>query len=186
MSVCVPCVCATRAPHRLCHGSLMTVAIGMAYRRGSADNSDGSGSRLGKRRHNTYPGSGPSSPEVKPLHPALDFIISTRWLIVLLELCCLEEEEEVFDLPILRVQTPLYRQGPGYRVSSGCPAASFSVAATLAWVPLPFAPLPRRRILYKVPLSPGSAYPGYMPPASLESLRGEGFCLVWLTEAVRG
>jgi hypothetical protein len=31
-----------------CRGILMTVAIGMAYRRGSSENSDGFGSRLGK------------------------------------------------------------------------------------------------------------------------------------------
>jgi hypothetical protein len=55
---------------------------------------------------------------------------------VLLELYCLEVEEEVFDLPILRVQAPLYRQGPGYNLVSECPAAGFSVDAVLAWVPL--------------------------------------------------
>jgi hypothetical protein len=54
----------------------------------------------------------------KTLRPALVFIISTRWLIALLELGCLEEEEEV-DPPILRVQAPLYRQGPGYKMLSG-------------------------------------------------------------------
>jgi hypothetical protein len=53
---------------------------------------------------------------------------------VLLELCCLEEEEEVFDLPILRVQAPLYRQGPSYKMLSSCSAAGFSVAAALAQV----------------------------------------------------
>jgi hypothetical protein len=81
----------------------------------------------------------------------------------------------VFDLPILRVQAPLYRQGPGYKVAFGCPAAGFSVAAALAWVPLPSAPLPGRRLLYKVHLSPGPTYSGYMPPARLGSFRGEGF-----------
>jgi hypothetical protein len=69
---------------------------------------------------------------------------------MLLELCCLEEEE-VFDLSILRVQAPLYRRGPGYRVSYDCPAAGFPVAAALAWVPLFSVPLPGRRLLYKVP-----------------------------------
>jgi hypothetical protein len=141
---------------------------------------------IGQWRHDTYPGSGPSSLEVKTLRPALVFIISTRWLTVLLELCCLEEEDEVFDPPILRVQAPLYRQGPGYKVSSGCPAAGFSVVVALAQVPLPSAPLPGRRLLYKVPLSPGPTYPGYMPPARLRSFRGEGVCLVRLVEAVRG
>jgi hypothetical protein len=50
----------------------------------------------------------PSTPDVKPLLPALVFILSTLWLIVLLELYCLEEEEG-FDPPTLRVQAPLYR-----------------------------------------------------------------------------
>jgi hypothetical protein len=81
----------------------------------------------------TYPGSGPSSPEVKPLLPALVFILSTWWLTRFLELYCLEVEEEVSDLPILRVQAPLYRQGPGYSLASGCPAASSPVATVLAW-----------------------------------------------------
>jgi hypothetical protein len=106
---------------------------------------------------------------------------------MLLELCCLEEEEEeVFHPPTLRVHAPLYRQGPGYKVASGCPAAGFFVAAALARVLLPSAPLPGRRLLYKVPLSPGPAYPGYMPPTRLGSFRGEGVCLVQLVEAVRG
>jgi hypothetical protein len=87
---------------------------------------DGSGSRLGSYDTSTYPGSGPSIPEVKPLLPALLFILSTRWLTRLLELYCLEVEEEVFDLPTLRVQAPLYRQGPGYSLVSGCPAARLS------------------------------------------------------------
>jgi hypothetical protein len=41
----------------------------------------------------------------------LFLILSTQWLTRLLELCCLEVEEEEFDLPSLRVQAPLYRQG---------------------------------------------------------------------------
>jgi hypothetical protein len=45
----------------------------------------------------------------------LVFILSTRWLTRLLELYCLEVEEDEFDLPSLRVQAPLYRRGPGYR-----------------------------------------------------------------------
>jgi hypothetical protein len=52
---------------------------------------------------------------------------------VLLELCFLEEEEEEFDLPILTVQGPLYRKGPGYKMSFGCPATGFFVATILAW-----------------------------------------------------
>jgi hypothetical protein len=59
-----------------------------------------------------------------------------QWLTVLLELYCLEEEEEGFDLPTLRVQA---RQGPSYSTSSGCPAAGFPMVAALAWVPLPLS-----------------------------------------------
>jgi hypothetical protein len=54
----------------------------------------------------------------------------------LLELYCLEVEEEEFDLPSLRVQATLYRRGPGYRF---CRAAGSSMAAVLTWAhrPLP-------------------------------------------------
>jgi hypothetical protein len=40
---------------------------------------DGSGSGLCQRRHLGYPGSGPSTPEVKPLLPAC-FLLSSQWL----------------------------------------------------------------------------------------------------------
>jgi hypothetical protein len=56
-----------------------------------------------------YLGLGPSTPEVTPLLLALLFILSTWWLTRLLELYCLEVEEEEFDPPTLRVQAPLYR-----------------------------------------------------------------------------
>jgi hypothetical protein len=50
---------------------------------------------------------------------------------VLLELCCLEEEDEkVFTLPILRVQAPLYGRGWLQSVVR-CPAAGFPVVAVL-------------------------------------------------------
>jgi hypothetical protein len=55
---------------------------------------------------------------------------------VLLELCFLEEDEEEFDLPILTVQGPLYREGPSYKMSFDCPATGFFVATVLAWAPL--------------------------------------------------
>jgi hypothetical protein len=55
---------------------------------------DGSGSRLGSYDTRMYPGTRPSTLEVKPLLPALLFILSTRWLTRLLELYCLEVEEE--------------------------------------------------------------------------------------------
>jgi hypothetical protein len=125
-----------------------------------------------------YPGSEPSSPEVKPLLPALVFILSTQWLY------CLEVEEEVFDLPILRVQVPLYRQGPGYSLVSGCPAADSPVAMLLAWAPPSSGTLPGCRPLYKAPLPIGLAYLRYMPLVSLGSFHGGGACPLWLVEAV--
>jgi hypothetical protein len=124
----------------------------------------------------TYPGSGPCTPKVKPLLPALLFIFSTRWLTRLLELCCLEVEEEVFNLPTLRVQAPLYRQGPGYSLVSGCLAADSSVVAVLTWAPLSSGPLSGRRPLYKAPFPLGPAYSEHMPPVCLGSFRGGGAC----------
>jgi hypothetical protein len=44
-------------------------------------------------------------------------MVATR----LLELYCLEVEEEEFDLPSLRVQAPLYRRWPGYRLGVRLP-----------------------------------------------------------------
>jgi hypothetical protein len=76
----------------------------------------------------------------------------------LLELCCCpEEEEEEIDLPNLRVHAPLYRQGPGYKMLSGCPTAGFSMAAVLTQAPLSSIPLLEHRQLYKVLSSPGPA-----------------------------
>jgi hypothetical protein len=89
----------------------------------------------------------------------------------------------VFHIPILRVQSPLYRQG---LVTECRPAAGFPMAAALAWVPPFSVPLSGRRLLYKVPLSPGPAYSGYMPPACLGSFHGERVCLARLVEAMRG
>jgi hypothetical protein len=103
---------------------------------------DRSGTRLGSYDTSTYPGSGPSTPEVKPLLPTLLFILCTRWLTRLLELYCLEVEEDEYDLPTLRVQASLYRQGPGYSLVSDCPAAGSPVAAVLAWAPPSSGPLP--------------------------------------------
>jgi hypothetical protein len=86
--------------------------------------------------------------EVKPLLPALVFILSTQWLIVLLELCCLEEEEEGFDLPTLRVQAPLYRRGPSYSLSFGF---RLPCGYGLGVGPILLCPLPGRKPLYKAP-----------------------------------
>jgi hypothetical protein len=58
--------------------------------------------------------------EATPLLPALFLIIFTV-VTMLLELFGLEEKEEGSDLPSLRVQTPLYRQGSGYRLGGRLP-----------------------------------------------------------------
>jgi hypothetical protein len=147
---------------------------------------DGFGSRLGSYDTSTYPGSGPSTLEVKPLLPALLFILSTRWLPRLLELYCLEVEEEVFDLSTLRVQDLLYRQGTGYSLMSRCPAAGCSVVAVLTWAPSSSSPLSRRMTLYKVPFPPRPAYSKHMPLVCLGSFRGGGACPLRLVEAERG
>jgi hypothetical protein len=147
---------------------------------------DGSGSRLGSYDTSTNPGSGPSSPEVKPLLPALLFILYTWWLTRLLELYFLEVEEEEFDLPTLRIQAPLYRQEPGYSLASGCPAAGSPMAVVLAWAPLSSGPLPGRRPLYKAPFPLGQVYSEHMPLVCLRSFRGGGACPMWLVDVKRG
>jgi uncharacterized protein (TIGR03382 family) len=121
-----------------------------------------------------YPGSGPSTPEVKPLLPALVFILSTWWLTMLLELYCLELEEEGFDPPTLRVQAPLYRWGPSYNMSSGCSAAGSPVAAALAWVSLSYVPLSGRRLLYKVPFPLDRHIQGICPRFASDPFMEEG------------
>jgi hypothetical protein len=125
-------------------------------------------------------------PKVKPLLPALLFILCTWWLTRLLELYCLEVEEEEFAIPILRVQASLYRQGPGYSLASGCPAAGSPVATVLAWASLSSGPLPGRRPLYKAPFPLGLAYSEHMPLVCLGFFRGGGACPLRLVEVKRG
>jgi hypothetical protein len=86
-------------------------------------------------RHHGYPGSGPSTPEVTPLLPAL-FLISSTVVTMLLKLFGLEKEEEGSDLPSLRVQTPLYRWGSGYRLGGwlpGCRILRGHVSGMILW-----------------------------------------------------
>jgi hypothetical protein len=96
---------------------------------------------------------------------------------VLLELCCLEEEEEGFDPPTLRVQPPLYRRGPGYSMSFGCQAAGSPMAAALAWVPLSSVPLPGCRLLYKAPFPLDRHIRGICPRFASDPSMEEG--LAW-------
>jgi hypothetical protein len=133
-----------------------------------------------------YPGSGPSSPKVKPLLPALFFILSTWWLTRLLELYCLEVEEEEFDLPTIRVHAPLYRNGPSYSLASSCPTAGSSMVAVLAWAPPSTGPLSGRRPLYKVHFPLRLAYLEHMPLIFLGSFCGGGAFPLRSVEAERG
>jgi hypothetical protein len=86
-----------------------------------------------------YPGSGPSTPEVTPLLPTLFLIIFTV-VTALLELFGLEEEEEGLDLPNLRVQTPLYRQGSGYRLGGRLPGCRLLRGCGLGVIRYPLTP----------------------------------------------
>jgi hypothetical protein len=67
--------------------------MGMAYRRGSTVVTMGPARDCANRDTSVYPGSGPSTPEVTPLLPALLSIIFTV-VTTLLQLFGLEEEEE--------------------------------------------------------------------------------------------
>jgi hypothetical protein len=59
---------------------------------------------------------------------------------MLLELFSLEEEEEGSDLPSLRVQTPLYRQGSGYRLGGRLPGCWFLRGCDLGVIRCPLTP----------------------------------------------
>jgi hypothetical protein len=83
---------------------------------------DGSGSGLCQRRHLGYPGLGTSMPEVKPLLPAC-FLLSSHWLQRSSSCSSRGGTRRLIGSPRLRVQTPLYRQGSGYRLGGRCPAA---------------------------------------------------------------
>jgi hypothetical protein len=56
---------------------------------------------------------------------------------MLLKLCFSGGRGRLGPSPTLKVEAPLYRQGPGYIVWSGFPVAGSVVAVMLAGVPLP-------------------------------------------------
>jgi hypothetical protein len=78
-------------------------------------------------------------PEVTPLLPAL-FLISLTVVTTLLELFGLEKEEEGSDPPSLRVQTPLYRQGSGYRLGAWLPGCRLLCGCGLGVIRWPLIP----------------------------------------------
>jgi hypothetical protein len=89
---------------------------------------------------------------------------------MLLELFGLEEEEEDRISPMLRVQAPLYRRGPGYRLgndSAGCQLLSGGILGmTLSPCSDSFA--------LQSTFSLGPASGRHMPSLCLGSYRGEG------------
>jgi uncharacterized protein (TIGR03382 family) len=89
--------------------------------------------------------------------------------------------------PTLRVQAPLYRQGPGYSMSSGCSAAGFPVAAALAWALLLSAPLSGRKLLYKAPLPLDRHIRGICPRLASDLFVEKGFAWCgWWRSCVAG
>jgi hypothetical protein len=127
------------------------------------------------RDTSVYPGSGPSTSEVTPLLPALFLIISTV-VTMLLELFGLEEEEEGFALPSLRVQTPLYRQGSGYRLGGRLPSCRLLCGHGLGVIPSAPDSLSDGSHFIKW-LSPlGRHLGGISSPFCLGSFHGEGSC----------
>jgi hypothetical protein len=86
-------------------------------------------------------------------------MVATR----LLELYCLEVEEEEFDLPSLRVQAPLYRWGPGYRLGVRLPGCRLLRGRGLDVGPPSSGPLSGRWQLYKVPFPLGPTSSRHMP-----------------------
>jgi hypothetical protein len=59
-------------------------------------------------------------------------------IIVLLQLFGLEEEEEDRISPRLRVQAPLYRRGPGYRLGNNSAGCQLLGGGVLGVIPSPY------------------------------------------------
>jgi hypothetical protein len=90
---CVGLETSNPSVHTAGHGNLETVAMGWFNERVRRCATMDPARDCANRDTSVYPGSGPSTPEVKPLLPALFCIISTV-ITTLLELFGLEEEEE--------------------------------------------------------------------------------------------
>jgi hypothetical protein len=94
----------------------------------------------------------------------------------LLELFGLEEEEEGSDPPSLRVQAPLYRRGPGYRLGVWLPGCRLLRGHGLGMGPSSLTPLSDDGNFIKC-LSPLDQHlRGICPMLCLGSFRGEGSC----------
>jgi hypothetical protein len=92
---------------------------------------DGSGSGLCQWRHLGYPGLGPSTPEIKPLLPVC-FLLALQWLQCSSSCSSSGGRRRRIRSPRLRVQTPLYRRGSGYRLGGWLPGCRLLVAASSA------------------------------------------------------
>jgi hypothetical protein len=118
-----------------CHGNLETVAVGMAKRRGSTVCDDGSGSGLCQLRHLGLPrfralhtrGKTPTSCLVSYyLHSGYNAPRAIRS----------RGGRRRSDLSSLRVQTPLYMRGSGYRLGGrlfGCQLLHGCVFGVIFW-----------------------------------------------------
>jgi hypothetical protein len=93
---------------------------------------NGSGSELCQRRHLGYPGSGPSTLEVKPLLPAC-FLLASQWLQCSSSCSSRGGRRRRIRSPRLRAQTPLYRQGSGYRLGGRLLAPRGCISGVIFW-----------------------------------------------------
>jgi hypothetical protein len=94
----------------------------------------------------------------------------------LLELYCLEVEEEEFDLPSLRVQAPLYRRGSGYRLGVQLPGCRLLCGRGLDVGPPSSGPLSNACNFIKCLFPLDRHLRGICPLLCLGSFRGGGFC----------
>jgi hypothetical protein len=94
----------------------------------------------------------------------------------LLELYCLEVEEEEFDLSSLRVQAPLYRRGPGYRLGGRLPGYRLLHGHGLDVGPPSSGPLPDAGNFIKCLFPLYWHLRGICPLLCLGSFRGGGSC----------
>jgi hypothetical protein len=96
----------------------------------------------------------------------------------LLELLGLEEEEEGSDLPSLRVQAPLYRQGPGYRLGVRLLGCRLLRGRSLCVGPSSLTPLSDDGNFIKCLSTLDRHLRGICPVLCLGSFHGEGSCLL--------
>jgi hypothetical protein len=102
----------------------------------------------------------------------------------LLELLGLEVEEEGSDLPSLRVEAPLYRRGPGYKLGGRLPGCRLLRGRGLDVAPPSSGSHTGNFIKCLFPLD--QHLRGISPPLCLGSFHGGGSRPLILVEAERG